>query len=255
MGEKTERTSADERADLHKTIWRIANDLRGSVEGWDFKMYVLGMLFYRFISENLTRYLNEQERRTGNKDFDYATLSDADAEFGRNDTVTEKGFYIVPSELFSNLRLRARSDSNLNETLSRILRNIEASAFGTGSEKDFEGLFEDLDVNSTKLGNSVAKRNEKLVKVLDAIGDLPLSSDYGFAHNSNDLFGDAYEYLMTMYASFAGKSGGEFFTPQGSIRITCSHCCVRKERGIQGLRSCVRIWFIATPIRQSVGSR
>jgi len=202
-----------ERAELHKTIWRIANDLRGSVDGWDFKTYVLGMLFYRFISENLTSYLNEQERKAGSADFDYAALSDADAEFGRAETVKEKGFYILPSELFANVRQRARLDANLNETLSRIFADIEGSATGSDSEDDIKGLFDDLDVNSSKLGPTVAKRNEKLVKLLDAIGDLPLSNG-SFSDNSIDLFGDAYEYLMQMYASTAGKSGGEFYTPQ-----------------------------------------
>lgn len=202
-----------ERAELHKTIWRIANDLRGSVDGWDFKSYVLGMLFYRFISENLAAYLNEQERRAGSSGFDYASLTDADAEFGRAETVKEKGFYILPSSLFANVRLRARNDANLNETLSRIFAEIEGSANGADSEDDFKGLFDDLDVNSGKLGPTVIKRNEKLVKLLDAIGDLPLSGG-GFAGNSIDLFGDAYEYLMQMYASTAGKSGGEYYTPQ-----------------------------------------
>jgi type I restriction enzyme M protein len=204
----------NERAELHKTIWRIANDLRGSVDGWDFKTYVLGMLFYRFISENLTSYLNEQERKAGISDFDYARLSDADAEFGREETVKEKGFYIIPSHLFANVQGRARHDANLNETLSRIFAAIEASATGNESEDDFKGLFDDLDVNSSKLGPTVAKRNEKLVKLLKAIGDLPLNSGGGFSHNTIDLFGDAYEYLMQMYASTAGKSGGEFYTPQ-----------------------------------------
>jgi type I restriction enzyme M protein len=199
-----------ERAELHKTIWRIANDLRGSVDGWDFKAYVLGMLFYRFISENLTAYLNEQERRAGNPDFDYAALGDTEAERGRRETVAEKGFYILPSQLFGNVRERARHDENLNETLATVFRGIEGSAVGTASEDDIKGLFDDLDVNSSRLGPTVAKRNEKLVKLLDAIGDL----DLNHAGNTIDAFGDAYEYLMTMYASNAGKSGGEFFTPQ-----------------------------------------
>ena len=200
-----------ERAELHKTIWRIANDLRGSVDGWDFKSYVLGMLFYRFISENLTSYLNEQERKAGSADFDYAALSDADAEFGRAETVKEKGFYILPSHLFANVRQRARLDANLNETLSSVFKDVEGSAVGTDSEDDFKGLFDDLDVNSSKLGPTVAKRNEKLVKLLDAIGDLDLGR---FEDHTIDAFGDAYEYLMQMYASSAGKSGGEYYTPQ-----------------------------------------
>ena len=207
----TPTTKEAQRAELHKTIWRIANDLRGSVDGWDFKSYVLGMLFYRFISENLAAYITELEHEAGDAAFDYAALGDAQAEFGRVETVKEKGFYILPSELFINVRRRAKQDENLNETLARVFRNIEGSAVGTDSEDDLKGLFDDLDVNSAKIGQSVAKRNEKLVKLLDAIGDLPLGN---FEDNSIDLFGDAYEYLMQMYASQAGKSGGEYYTPQ-----------------------------------------
>jgi type I restriction enzyme M protein len=204
-------TKEGQRAELHKTIWRLANELRGSVDGWDFKSYVLAILFYRFISENLAAYLNDLEHQAGDVDFDYAKLKDSDAEFGRKDTVEEKGFYILPSELFANVRERADKDENLNETLETIFKNIEGSASGTDSEGDLRGLFDDLDVNSPKLGNTVAKRNEKLVKLLNAIGDLNLGS---FSDHTIDAFGDAYEYLMTMYASTAGKSGGEFFTPQ-----------------------------------------
>jgi type I restriction enzyme M protein len=204
-------TKESERAELHKTIWRIANDLRGSVDGWDFKTYVLGMLFYRFISENVTAYLNDQERKAGHNDFDYAALSDKQAKLGRDETVKEKGFYILPSHLFTNVRKRARHDANLNETLSKVFKDIEASSIGADSEGDFKGLFDELDVNSSKLGPTVPKRNEKLVKLLDAIGDLNLGT---FSGNTIDAFGDAYEFLLTMYASSAGKSGGEFFTPQ-----------------------------------------
>ena len=203
-------TKEAQRAELHKTIWRIANDLRGSVDGWDFKTYVLGILFYRFISENLTAYLNAQERAAGRPDFDYAKLSDADAEFGRAETVAEKGFYILSSELFESVCRRAGTDENLNETLECVFRDIEGSAVGADSEDDLKGLFDDLDVNSAKLGNTVARRNEKLVKLLDAIGDLGLGN---FEDHTIDAFGDAYEYLMQMYASSAGKSGGEFYTP------------------------------------------
>ena len=204
-------TKEQERNELHRTIWQIANDLRGSVDGWDFKAYVLGMLFYRFISENLTAYLNRAEHEAGNAEFDYAGISDEMAEFGRAETVREKGFYILPSELFVNVRARAKEDPNLNETLSRVFQNIENSAKGAASEDDLKGLFDDIDVNSNKLGPTVAKRNELLVKILNAIGDLRLGT---FTDNTIDAFGDAYEFLMSMYASAAGKSGGEFFTPQ-----------------------------------------
>lgn len=207
----TPTTSQAQRAELHKTIWRIANDLRGSVDGWDFKSYVLGMLFYRYISENLAAYIDAGEHAAGDTTFSYADLPDEKAEFGRDETVDEKGFYILPSELFVNVRKWAPHNENLNETLQRVFRHIEGSALGTDAEDDLKGLFDDLDVNSSKLGPTVAKRNEKLVKLLDAIGDLPLG---GFQDNSIDLFGDAYEYLMQMYASQAGKSGGEYYTPQ-----------------------------------------
>jgi type I restriction enzyme M protein len=204
-------TKEGQRAELHKTIWRIANDLRGSVDGWDFKSYVLGMLFYRFISENIRSFINAAEHEAGDKTFDYSLISDLVAERGRQDMVEVKGFYILPSELFQNVRAQAASDANLNETLARVFRNIEGSAVGSDSEDDLKGLFDDLDVNSSKLGSTVGKRNEKLVKLLDAIGDLPLGD---FDQNTIDLFGDAYEYLMQMYASSAGKSGGEYYTPQ-----------------------------------------
>ena len=223
----TPTTKEAQRAELHKTIWRIANDLRGSVDGWDFKTYVLGMLFYRFISENLTSYINKGEHEAGATDFDYAALSDAQSEFGRNETVAEKGFYVLPSELFQNVRKRAANDANLNETLERVLKNIEGSAVGTDSEDDLKGLFDDLDINSSKLGNTVAKRNEKLVKLLDAIGDLPLGN---FEDNSIDLFGDAYEYLMQMYASQAGKSGGEYYTPQEVSEVLARIAVAGKKR-------------------------
>ncbi len=200
-----------ERAELHRTIWSIANDLRGSVDGWDFKQYLLGMLFYRYISENLIEYIHRGEHEAGNTDFDYAKLTDEEAEVGRADLVETKGFFIRPSELFENVRSKAVADDNLNETLENVFRNIERSAQGAPSEEDFKGLFDDLDVNSNKLGATVAKRNEKLVKLLDGVGKMKLGD---YQDNTIDAFGDAYEFLMGMYASNAGKSGGEYYTPQ-----------------------------------------
>ena len=200
-----------EREELHKKIWSIADDLRGSVDGWDFKQYILGMMFYRYISENITNYINEGERKAGDKDFDYAKLPDEVAETQREELVKEKGFFILPSELFCNVHKKAKNDENLNETLERVFNNIENSAKGAESEDDFAGLFDDIDVNSNKLGATVAKRNDKLVKILNGIADIKLDD---YKSNSIDAFGDAYEFLMSMYASNAGKSGGEFFTPQ-----------------------------------------
>lgn len=199
-----------ERDELHRAIWAIADELRGAVDGWDFKNYVLGTMFYRYISENLTSYINTGEADAGNPDFDFAQMSDTEAEEAREGLVEEKGFFILPSELFCNVKSRAASDENLNETLERIFRHIEESAKGTSSEGQFAGLFDDFDVNSNKLGATVAKRNEKLVKLLNGVADMNLGD---VRHHDIDAFGDAYEYLMTMYASNAGKSGGEFFTP------------------------------------------
>ncbi|NQV88057.1 MAG: type I restriction-modification system subunit M [Parcubacteria group bacterium] len=219
-------TKEQERTELHRAIWQIANDLRGSVDGWDFKSYVLGMLFYRFISENLTNYINADERRAGKKDFDYASLSDKQAEFGRSDTVKEKGFYVLPSELFVNVCKNARNDANLNETIKSVFRNIENSAKGANSEDDLKGLFDDIDVNSNKLGGTVERRNQKLTKLLEAIGDLRLGK---YSDNTIDAFGDAYEFLMTMYASNAGKSGGEFYTPQEVSELLAEITTVGKK--------------------------
>jgi len=205
-----------ERAELHRTIWGIANDLRGSVDGWDFKQYVLGILFYRYISENITSYINEGEREAGSISFDYAKLPDKDAEQAREDLVTTKGFFILPSELFENIRTKAERDEqwakdHLNEALEAVFNNVEASAQGTPSEDNFKGLFDDIDVNSNKLGGTVAKRNERLVKLLNGVGNMNLGD---YKDTTIDAFGDAYEYLMGMYASNAGKSGGEYYTPQ-----------------------------------------
>ena len=192
-----------ERDELHRAIWAIADELRGAVDGWDFKNYVLGTMFYRYISENIANYINTGEIEAGNSDFDYVKMSDAEAEESRQSLVEEKGFFILPSELFCNVREKAKADENLNETLGKIFCHIEESAKGSESESDF-------DVNSNKLGSTVAKRNEKLCKLLDGVADMNLGD---VKNHDIDAFGDAYEYLMTMYASNAGKSGGEFFTP------------------------------------------
>lgn len=205
-------TSTQQKQEIFKAIWATAEDLRNSVDGWDFKSYVLGILFYRFISENITNYINRMQREAGDPDFDYATFPDDEAIAAKDDLVREKGFFILPSQLFSNVRKHAKSDPNLNVTLSEIFKAIEASAVGTESEDDLKGLFADIDVNSNKLGGTVEKRNEQLTKILNNIGGIDLKGDY--EDNRIDLFGDAYEFLMAMYASNAGKSGGEYYTPQ-----------------------------------------
>ncbi len=200
-----------ERSELHSSIWKIADDLRGSVDGWDFKIYVLGTMFYRFISEKMTTYINDGEHKAGNPNFDYAKLSDKEALGARDDLIKETGFFILPSQLFENIVRNAPSDENLNVTLETIFHNIESSAKGSDSESDLNGLFADYDVNSNKLGATVQKRNDKLTKMLKGVAEMNLGE---FKQNTIDAFGDAYEYLMSMYASNAGKSGGEFYTPQ-----------------------------------------
>jgi len=201
-----------ERAELHKTIWKIANDLRGSVDGWEFKAYVLGSIFYRFISENICDYFNQRMHELGYSDFNYVDMPDEQAQGGKNDAVQTKGFFMLPSQLFQNVVKTADKDENLNEKLTNIFRSIEASAQGTESEDDLRGLFSDFSVDSAALGSTVIKRNQLLAKVLKTVATMDLGSKYN--DTDNDTFGDTYEFLMQMYASEAGKSGGEFFTPQ-----------------------------------------
>ncbi len=207
--------SMQQRDELHRAIWAIADNLRGSIDGWDFKNYVLGTMFYRYLSERFATFIEKNEHDTGNTDFRYADISDEEATSMGDDNIADVintiGFFMKPSELFCNVCKRAAKDVNLNMTLEHIFNNIEESSKGTKSEMCFKDLFADFDVNSSRLGASVAKRNERLVKLLQGISDMKL----GTINDQNiDAFGDAYEYLMTMYASGAGKSGGEFYTPQ-----------------------------------------
>lgn len=200
-----------EREEIHKRVWAIADELRGAVDGWDFKNYVLGTMFYRYMSENIASYINKGEHEAGNLDFDYAKLTDEEAEEAKEGLVQEKGFFMLPSHLFENVRKKAPNDPNLNETLEKVINYIEDSAKGGDFEDRFQGLFDDYDVNSNKLGNTVAKRNEKLVKLLNGIADMKIAA---VNETEVDAIGDTYEYLMSMYASNAGKSGGEYYTPQ-----------------------------------------
>lgn len=205
-------SSNTEREELHKTIWNIAEELRGAVDGWEFKAYVLGAIFYRYISENLTNYINKLQKDAGVEDFDYSKMSDNEAEQARSMMVEEKGFFILPSQLFKNVAEKPEKNVNLNETLSNVFRSIEASAAGTESEEQVKGLFSDFIIDSSRIGNSVELRNKCIASVLTAVRDMQLSKK--FTDNSIDTVGDTYEYLMQMYASKAGKSGGEYFTPQ-----------------------------------------
>ena len=220
-------SGTQQRAELHKTIWALANELRGAVDGWDFKQYVLGTLFYRYISEDMAAYINKRMHDAGNASFRYEDFEDEKAVLSADEIVQEKGIFIKPSQLFTNVCKMARFDPDLNTTLENAFKDIEASAIGTPSERDFKGLFEDIDVNSNKLGDTVEKRNLKLVKILEAIAALNLGVP---AEHNIDVFGDAYEYLMSMYAANAGKSGGEFFTPQEASRLLALIVTHGKER-------------------------
>ena len=220
-------SSDQQRAELHRTIWKIADDLRGSVDGWEFKSYVLGTLFYRYISESIVEYINRLQHDAGDADFDYTLMSDAEAEEAREMVVEEKGYFILPSQLFTNVTRNADTDENLNETLSSAFRAIEASAQGQASEDDLRGLFGDFLVDSTSLGRTVTKRNELLAKVLKAVNNMNLSDR--LTDNSIDAFGDAYEFLMQMYAASAGKSGGEYFTPPAVSELLARICLIRNR--------------------------
>ncbi|WP_276862249.1 type I restriction-modification system subunit M [Anaerococcus tetradius] len=207
-----ESRESSQRAELHRKIWAIADDVRGAVDGWDFKQYILGILFYRFISENITEFFNKAEHEAGDPDFDYAQISDQEAELDfRPNTVEDKGFFILPSQLFENIVKNAKDNENLNTDLANIFKAIEKSAVGYASEDDIKGLFEDVDTTSNRLGATVAEKNKRLTDILTGIGEINFGN---FQNNDIDAFGDAYEYLISNYASNAGKSGGEFFTPQ-----------------------------------------
>ena len=201
-----------QRAELHRKIWAIADNVRGAVDGWDFKQYILGILFYRFISENITEFFNSAEREAGDLDFNYAEISDEEAEKDfRPNTVEDKGFFILPSQLFENVVKTALDNENLNTDLANIFKAIEGSAVGFASEDAIKGLFEDVDTTSNRLGGTVAEKNKRLTDILKGIAEINFGD---FQSNDIDAFGDAYEYLISNYASNAGKSGGEFFTPQ-----------------------------------------
>lgn len=201
-----------EQEELFKTIWAIANDLRGAVDGWTFKAYVLGAIFYRYISEDICQYIAEEQAKAGIKDFDYSAMSDEEAESAHEMIVQEKGYFILPSQLFKNVLKRADQDENLNNTLGKIFRAIESSPGEHPAKEKIAGLFSDFAVDNTQIGNTVGIRNKLLAKLLHRVDEMELSQR--LEDNHNDIFGDAYEFLMKMYASKAGKGGGEFFTPQ-----------------------------------------
>ena len=205
-------TSTQQRAELQSQIWKIANDVRGSVDGWDFKQYVLGTLFYRFISENFANYIEG-----GDESINYAELEDdIVTDEIIDDAVKTKGYFIYPSQLFTNIVTHAQTNQNLNTDLANIFSSIEDSAHGYPSEVDIKGLFADFDTTSNRLGNTVIDKNKRLAAVLEGVAGLSIGQ---FEDNQNDLFGDAYEFLISNYAANAGKSGGEFFTPQSVSKL------------------------------------
>ena len=211
-----------QRQELHRKIWAIADDVRGAVDGWDFKQYILGILFYRFISENFKNYIEG-----GEPDINYEEVpEELITDDVKDDAVKTKGYFIYPSQLFSNVVKQARSNENLNTYLKDVFDAIESSAVGYDSEHDIKGLFDDVDTRSNRLGNTVTERNQRLADILEGIASL----DFGnFEDNHIDLFGDAYEYLISNYASNAGKSGGEFFTPQNVSKLLAKIVMLGKD--------------------------
>ncbi|CAM1352900.1 type I restriction-modification system subunit M [Tenacibaculum halocynthiae] len=216
-------TSINQRAELQNQIWKIANDVRGSVDGWDFKQFVLGTLFYRFISENFTNYIE-----AGDESIKYSNLPDTviTPEI-KEDAVKTKGYFIYPSQLFVNVVKNANDNENLNTDLAAIFTAIESSANGYPSEQDIKGLFADFDTTSNRLGNTVENKNSRLVAVLKGVEGLKLGK---FEDNQIDLFGDAYEFLISNYAANAGKSGGEFFTPQSVSKLIAQLAMHKQEK-------------------------
>lgn len=215
-------TSTQQRAELHRQIWQIANEVRGSVDGWDFKQYVLGTLFYRFISENFASYIE-----AGDESVNYAELPDSViTDDIKDDAIKTKGYFIYPSQLFANVAASAHRNENLNTDLAAIFKEIESSANGYPSEPDIKGLFADFDTTSNRLGNTVADKNTRLAAVLKGVAGLKL---HQFEDSEIDLFGDAYEYLISNYAANAGKSGGEFFTPQSVSKLIAQIAMHKQE--------------------------
>lgn len=204
-------SSTAQRQQLQNQIWKIANDVRGAVDGWDFKQFVLGTLFYRFISENFTNYIE-----AGDESVKYADMKDdvITPEI-KDDAIKTKGYFIYPSQLFVNVAKNANTNESLNTDLAEIFRSIENSANGYASEQDIKGLFADFDTTSNRLGNTVADKNKRLAAVIKGVEGL----DFGIEESQIDLFGDAYEFLISNYAANAGKSGGEFFTPQNVSKL------------------------------------
>ena len=217
-----------ERKELHRKIWAIADDVRGAVDGWDFKQYILGILFYRFISEHMADYFDRAEHEAGDLEFRYAELSDQEAEQDfKPGTVEDKGFFILPSQLFENVVENASQNENLNEELANIFQAIEKSAIGFKSEDDIKGLFDNLDTRSNILGGTLLEKNKRLSDILNGINSINFGN---FEDNDIDAFGDAYEFLISNYASNAGKSGGEFFTPQTVSKLLARLVMVGKDK-------------------------
>ena len=216
-------TSEIQRAELQAKIWKIANDVRGSVDGWDFKQFVLGTLFYRFISENFTNYIEG-----GDDSVNYASFSDDNISSEiKDDAIKTKGYFVYPSQLFVNVVKTANTNSNLNTDLKAVFTAIESSANGYPSEEDIKGLFADFDTTSTRLGNTVENKNSRLAAVLKGVEELNFGN---FEDNKIDLFGDAYEFLISNYAANAGKSGGEFFTPQHVSKLIAQLAMHKQEK-------------------------
>lgn len=183
-------------------IVQIAEKFHSETEAWDLKAYVLGTLFYRFLSEDLAAFIDNEEHAAGVSDFNYATLDDITAEMARLTTISEKGYFLLPSQLYEAVQANAAKDENLNETLKAVFGAIEGSANGTASQHAYSGLFSGFDPNATALGETVPSRNKRLADLLTDIGE------YSLVDAASD-----FDVLLRYYVTTAGKKGGDHFTP------------------------------------------
>lgn len=221
-------TEQEQRQLLHRHLWKLAENVRGAVDGWDFKQYILGILFYRFISDKFKAYMEIGDE--GDEGVDYETIDESlITDELKDDTIKTKGYFIMPKHLFSNLVKTARTNDNLNIDLREALEAIQSSALGYPSELAISGLFDDVDTKNNRLGATVAERNQRLADILEGIANIDFGIDLDFEDYKIDVFGDAYEYLIGKYASNAGKSGGEFFTPQKVSKLLSNIVMIGKD--------------------------
>lgn len=216
---------AEQQAELQKRLWAVANDLRGNMDASEYRNYILGLIFYRFLSEKVENYANELLQ---DDDVDFADAEqDADLMQDLKDEVIDVlGFFIEPRYLFTTMVKKINAGDFDVEMLQNAINEVQNSTLGKESESDFKGLFEDLDLQSSRLGNTVAKRSELIAKVILSLSNI----DFGEQDIKIDILGDAYEYLIGQFAASAGKKAGEFYTPQQVSKLLARIVTAGKDR-------------------------